>query len=160
YIEAPKPEIYDVVGDPGEKTNRVSERPDALRALKAELGRRKPAFSSPADVDPEAKRKLASIGYLGSGSTAETLDDPKDQIATFEELRTGLGDLTGGRLEKAHEVFGKLLAKNPRMLDVWDMESRVLVGLNRPEEALAALKKTVELAPESARAPYVVEVAN
>ena len=46
------------------------------------------------------------------------------------------------------------------MLDVWDTDSRVLLEMGRPEEALAALKKTVEVAPEAARAPYLVEVAN
>jgi tetratricopeptide (TPR) repeat protein len=68
--------------------------------------------------------------------------------------------MTGGRHEKAHEIFRKLLAENPRMLDVWDMDSRVLLDMGRPEEALTALRKTVDLAPEAARTPYLVEVAN
>ncbi len=46
------------------------------------------------------------------------------------------------------------------MLDVWDIDSRTLLDMGRPEEALAALKRTVDIAPEAARAPYLVEVAN
>jgi tetratricopeptide (TPR) repeat protein len=128
-----------------------------------EAGKRKPAFESAADLDPEARKKLTSLGYLSAGPSsvnAGTLDDPKDRIKTFEELRTGLGDLSAGNSAKAHEIFSKLLRENPRMLDVWDMDSKVLIQLGRPEEALAALKKTVDLAPEAARAPYVTEVAN
>ncbi len=163
YIEAPRAEIYDVVADPGEKTNRLAEKPDALRAMLVEAGKRKPAYESAGDLDPEARKKLASLGYLSAGpssANAGALDDPKDRIATFEELRTGLGDLSAGNSAKAHAIFSKLLEENPRMLDVWDMDSKVLLQLGRSEEALAALKKTVDLAPEAARAPYLREVAN
>jgi tetratricopeptide (TPR) repeat protein len=163
YIETPKAEIYDVAADPGERKNLLAEKPDALRAMLAEMGRRKPAFESTGDLDPEARKKLASLGYLSAGpssANAGALDDPKDRIHTFEELRTGLGDLSAGNSARAHAIFTKLLAENPKMLDVWDMDSKVLLQLGRPEEALAAVKKTVDLAPEAARAPYLREVAN
>jgi choline-sulfatase len=163
YIEAPRAEIYDVAADPGEKTNRLAEKPDALRSMLAEAGKRKPVYESAGDLDPEARKKLASLGYLSAGpssANAGGLDDPKDRIRTFEELRTGLGDLSAGNSAKAHAIFTKLLKENPRMLDVWDMDSKVLIQLGRPEEALAAVKKTVDLAPEAARAPYLREVAN
>jgi choline-sulfatase len=162
YIEAPKPEIYDVETDPAEKNNRIAERPDALRALRADILSRRPPYETPADIDLEARKKLTSLGYLSGGppSATGTLDDPKDRIGTFEQLRRGLGEFTLGNARKAHEVFSKLLAENPQMLDVWDMESKVLLQLGRSEEALAALKKTVDLVPEAARAPYLTEVAN
>src|SRR5262249_14639090 len=102
-----------------------------------------------------------SFGYRSSGPPAAgTLEDPKDRIATFEELRRGLGQFTLGNAASAHEVFARLLAENPRMLDVWDMDSKALLQLGRSEEALAALKKTVDLVPEAARGPYIAEVAN
>ena len=161
YIEAPRPEIYDLETDPSEKNNRIAEKPDALRALRTDLLKRKPSFETPLEVDSEARKKLASLGYLSAGpSPAGTLDDPKDRIKTFEELRTGLGEMTGGRQEKAVEIFSRLLKENPRMLDVWDMKSRALLELGRSQEALEALEKTIDLAPEAARAPYVTEVAN
>ena len=163
YIEAPKAEIYDVAADPGETSNLHPQKPDALRSMLAEIGKRKPAYESAGDLDPEARKKLASLGYLSAGpssANAGALDDPKDRIRTFEELRIGLGHFTAGNYAKAHAIFTKLLAENPRMLDVWDMDSKVLLELGRPEEALAAVKKTVDLAPEAARAPYLREVAN
>jgi arylsulfatase A-like enzyme/Flp pilus assembly protein TadD len=163
YVEAPKPEIYDVAADPAEKTNRLAEKPDALRSLLAEMGTRRPAYESAGDLDAEARKKLASLGYLSAGpssANAGGLDDPKDRIGTFEELRRGLGEFYAGNSAKAHSIFTKLLAENPLMLDVWNMDSKVLLQLRRPEEALAALKKTVDLAPEAARTPYLREVAN
>ncbi|HVO50927.1 MAG TPA: sulfatase-like hydrolase/transferase [Thermoanaerobaculia bacterium] len=163
YIEAPKAEIYDLAADASEARNLLAQKPDALRAMLAEAGKRKPVFESAGDLDPEARRKLASLGYLSAGpssANAGSLDDPKDRIKTFEDLRTGLGDLTAGNSARAHAIFTKLLKENPRMLDVWDMDSKVLLQLGRPEEALEAVKRTVDLAPESARGPYLREVAN
>ena len=162
YIEAPRPEIYDLETDPAEKNDRIGERPDSLRALRADLLARRAAWETPADVDLEARRKLTSLGYLSGGPApaSGTLEDPKDRIATFEQLRRGLGEFTLGNAAKAHEVFSKLLAENPRMLDVWDMDAKALLQLGRSEEALTALKKTVDLVPEAARGPYVAEVAN
>ena len=161
YIEAPRPEIYDLESDPSETNDRIAEKPDALRALRSDLLKRKPSFETPLEVDSEARKKLASLGYLSAGpSPAGTLDDPKDRIKTFEELRTGLGEMTGGRQEKAVEIFDRLLTENPRMLDIWDMKSRALLELGRSQEALEALEKTIGIAPEAARAPYITEVAN
>ncbi len=162
YIEAPRPEIYDVVADPAETSNRVAEKPGPMRALRAELLKRRSPLEVPTDVDPEARKKLASLGYLSAGpSSADgTLEDPKDRIKTFEMLRVGMGDASGGRIDQALAVFKKLLDENPRMLDVWDTYSETLLKAGRADEALAALKKTVELAPEAARAPYLVQVAN
>jgi arylsulfatase A-like enzyme/Flp pilus assembly protein TadD len=163
YVDAPKAEIYDLATDATEANNLLAQKPDALRAMIADSVKRKPAFESSGDLDPEARKKLASLGYLSAGpssANAGGLDDPKDRIKTFEDLRTGLGDLTAGNSARAHAIFTKLLEENPRMLDVWDMDSKVLLQLGRPEEALAAVKRTVDLAPESARAPYLREVAN
>ncbi|HTS03096.1 MAG TPA: tetratricopeptide repeat protein, partial [Thermoanaerobaculia bacterium] len=133
------------------------------RSMVAEAGRRRPAYESAGDLDPEARKKLASLGYLSAGpasASAGSLDDPKDRIGTFEELRKGLGNFTAGNAGAAHAIFAKLLRENPRMLDVWDMDSKALLQLGRPEEALAAIKKTVDLAPEAARTPYLRDVAN
>jgi hypothetical protein len=40
YIEAPRPEIYDLEADPSETNDRIPGRPDALRALRTDLLKR------------------------------------------------------------------------------------------------------------------------
>ena len=69
YIEAPRPEFYDLEKDPGERSNLVSEKPDPLRSMKVELERRKTAFKAPQSVDSEQAKKLASLGYLSMTSS-------------------------------------------------------------------------------------------
>lgn len=131
YIRAPRPEIYEVSTDPGERSNRVeSERP-RVRQLDAVLDSflaREQATSasdtpSPNNLSPELLAKLNALGYLGGTAPASTASpdaDPKDKIEDFrianDLMRQGLmhlhgGDLHGGDLQAAIEKFEELLER-------------------------------------------------
>ena len=161
YIEGPRPEFFDLADDPTEKANLIEKKPAPFRAMRIEMEKLRTSFRAPGAVDPEAAKQLASLGYLGSGQAAGSgpLDDPKDHIATVQLMKDALGHLMEGRLEKAVELTGRLLAENPRMLDIWELRSLALARLGRKDEALAALRKTVELAPAGST-HYLRLVAN
>ncbi len=161
YVEAPKPELYDLEKDPSENANLAPDRPQPFRTLRIEMEKRRASFTAPAAVDPEEAKKLASLGYLSTGATAGTgpLPDPKDGILLVRDLKIGSGLFHSKRYEEAIAVFRRLLDQNPRMLDVWDLYSQCLQKLDRNEEALAALKKGIQLSPEGAT-HYFLAVAN
>ncbi len=160
YIDAPRPELYDLSTDPGETKNLVGEKAGPLRAMKVELDRRKSPFVEPAAVDDEHAKKLASLGYLSMTSAPSgTLPDPKDEIGTLEMLKEGLGLAKGGRVPESVEVLKKLLEKNPRIVDAWEAYAQGLARLGRADEAVAAIRKTVELSPPD-RTNYLISVAN
>jgi tetratricopeptide (TPR) repeat protein len=157
YVEAPRPEFFDMEADPGELINLVEKKPDPFRSMKIDLDKRKAAFEPPGPVSEEEKRKLASLGYLSSGNAEGSgpLSDPKDEIGTIGILREAMSRAKRGEPQEAIANFEQLLKKNPRMLDVWDLYSGVLLEVGRVEDALAAKKKTVELAPPAATAPLL-----
>ncbi len=161
YIEAPRPELYDLANDPGEKRNLADGKPDPLRSMKIELEKRKTAFKAPQSVDPEQAKKLASLGYLSMTSSpgGGPPPDPKDEIATLRLLKEGLGLARAGRFPESTQAFERLLAKNPRIVDAWEAYAQVLVQTGRPEKALEAIRKTVELSPTD-RTNYLLSVAN
>ncbi|HYN40764.1 MAG TPA: sulfatase-like hydrolase/transferase [Thermoanaerobaculia bacterium] len=160
YIEAPRPEFYDLGTDPGETKNLASEKPGPLRAMKVELEKRASAFVAPEAVDEEQAKKLASLGYLTMTSAAGgVLPDPKDEIETLQLLKQGLGLAKAGRVSESTEVLKRLLDRNPRIVDAWEVYAQGLVRLGRKDEALAAIRKTVELSPPD-RTNYVISVAN
>jgi tetratricopeptide (TPR) repeat protein len=161
YIEAPRPELYDLANDPGARNDLAPRRPDPFRAFRIELGRRRAGFAAPAAVDAEEKKKLAALGYLSTGAAPSDgpLPDPKDTIGTIRELNEAVGHLESGRAERALEVFERLLAGNPRMADVWELYSQALLEVGRPQDALDARKRTVELSPPDATQP-LLSVAN
>ncbi len=157
YIDAPRPEFYDLAGDPGEMANVVEKKPGPFRSMKLELDKRKVAFEAPGAIGEEEKKKLAALGYLSTGATAGPgpLSDPKDEIGVIGILRQAVSKSKHGEPQEAIACFEQLLKKNPKMLDVWDLYSEVLMDVGRHEDALAARKKTVELAQPGATVPLI-----
>ncbi len=147
YIEAPRPELFDLAADPAEKTNLAPGRPEPFRKLRIEMEALRASFAAPAAVDREAAKKLASLGYLSSGAAAGSgpLDDPKDHIATVGLMKEALRELVEGDPAKTVAITRALLAENPRMLDIWELQAQALARLGKTDEALASLRKTIEL---------------
>lgn len=151
FIRAPRPELYDLGRDPGERVNLASERPQAVASMDAWLGRVRTAVAAPAPVDPQTRERLAALGYVGasSGSLADTeaLADPKDRIGAYEELRKGLGLRANGRHAEAVDQLRKVAADNPLMTDAWESLGLSLISLGRDKEGIAALDRAIGIDP-------------
>lgn len=149
YVEAPRPEFYDLREDPGEKVNLVDQRPAPFRRMRIAMESLRGDFRPPAPADDEARRQLASLGYLSSGATAGDgpLPDPKDHIATVGRMKEAVTHFSEGRPVEAVRVAGELLTLHPGMLEVWELRSHALARLGRMDESVEALRKAVELAP-------------
>jgi choline-sulfatase len=158
YIEAPRPELYDLSKDPAENENLASGKPAPFRTLRIEMEKRRAAFTAPSEVSPEEAKKLASLGYLSSGATEGTgpLPDPKDDILLVHDWRRAATLFLEGQHDEALAAFRGLLEKYPRMWDVSDVYSQALQRIGRDEEALAVLKRGVEASPAGAAHGLVV----
>jgi arylsulfatase A-like enzyme/Tfp pilus assembly protein PilF len=150
FIESPKPELYDVVADPGEKRDLAADVPPAFRALSAALARIPRPLQPPGASDPEAVKKLAALGYI-SATTADLsrkdLPSPRERIGAVAKLKEGFGDLQGGRFAEAASVFHELLQADPGMVDVWQLYADACLKLGREEDALAALQSAAKISP-------------
>jgi choline-sulfatase len=151
YIQAPRPEFYDLENDPGEKSDLSATKPEGLRAFWTEIERMPRNFEKPGAIDPEQAKKLASLGYLtgGASSTTGPLPDPKDGLPTLGLMKDGTVALEAGRFTEAAKSFRHLLDANPRMLDAWTPYAQSLYQLGRFDESLAALKKGARLSTDS-----------
>ena len=150
YIESTKPELYDIVADPGEKNDLASGLPPAFRSMRAELSRMARPYQAPGATDAEQVKKLASLGYISAspaGADAKDLPPPRERIGNVSSLKHGFTALQAGRYEEAAQVLGELLKKEPKMLDVWQMYSEACQHLGRDAEALAALQNAARLSP-------------
>jgi Flp pilus assembly protein TadD len=168
YIESPRPEIYDLAADPGEKDDLAAGLPPALRSMRAELARMARPLQPPGNSDPEPMKKLAALGYI-SASTADLskkdLPAPRDHIGAVAQLKEGFGALQGGRYAEAVAVFKILLKTEPGMTDVWQMYGEACMKLGREDEALAALLQAAKLSPLNpqvmmALSDYYLEIGN
>lgn len=152
FIHAPRPELYDLVSDPGEKRNVLEDNRRVYAAMRKEIEPLIKAAAAPAKVDPEEAAKLAALGYLGSvssGTAGEDLPDPKDKISDFPLIKTAFTYFKNGEYERSIAAIDALLAENGRMLDLWDMKARALERLGRLDDAIEAAKHGLRIAPNA-----------
>lgn len=150
FIDAPRAELYDLAGDPAEKTNLLSERRREYARLRDLLAPLKKEPAAPAAVDPEEAEKLAALGYIGSSAPVTgALPDPKDRTETFRDLRAAFRLYREGKDVQALAGFERILAENPNMIDVWDVRSKILFRMGRTREAIASGKEALRRSPTS-----------
>ena len=130
YIDAPKPELYDVLRDKGEQKNLVSARPPLAAGLAREAQRTEAGFGPAAAVvapppDPETLARLRSLGYVGatSGASAGVRGpDPKDMIAGLNAFRATMTrvkqSLQSGSAAAAIPILKQLIASNDGSYEV------------------------------------------
>ena len=140
YIDAPKPELYDLASDPNETRNLHKEQPSLAFSLRERL---RSKFLRPGRKDarvpstsrPEELELLRSLGYLASGRTSsgslESGPDPKDRIVEYEEYGRALAMSAAGRVDQSNQILERLLANDPDLIDV-----RMSLALNRQRQGL------------------------
>lgn len=125
FIEAPRPEFYDLRADSGELRNLYEPwNPEVqkLRAQLAEIRARAPQPQQPAPgaVDPRTIQELRALGYLGTdpGSTTvpepSLLPDPKDKIVLQNLLHTAMLADEEGRAAEARAALEKVIQADPK----------------------------------------------
>lgn len=150
YIQAPRPEFYDIIADPGEKNDLAEALPPAFRSLRVALNRMERPLQPPGGSDPEQVKRLASLGYISATTSdwaAEDLPDPKDRLEAVDQLKEGFGKLQANRFGEAAKTLKSLLERNPRMTDVWLMLAQAYLKLGRDQEASVALHEAARLLP-------------
>ncbi len=111
YIQAPKPELYNLNRDRAEKKNLVEKRSGKKKMLKRKFEKTTERLS--AEETPETisvggdyTEELASLGYLGGGGSIDQnkgdLTDPKDKLETRNLI---VGVLTGTGKEEDNRFF-------------------------------------------------------
>ncbi len=153
FILAPSPELYDLRQDPGERKNLAAARPNAVTSMEKWLAQAASTVTAPEAVDAQTRERLASLGYVGTAPAAAAagsgavLADPKDKIASYEELRRGLALRSRGQNQEAVDQLRKVVANNPQMVDAWETLGLSLISLGRDKEGVEALDRVIGLDP-------------
>jgi arylsulfatase A-like enzyme/Tfp pilus assembly protein PilF len=152
YIEAPRPELYDLHADPGETVDLTGSDRRTAFAMKQAITPMIKQAAAAAPVPPEEAAKLAALGYIGNAGVAppgEVLPDPKDKRQAFRDLRRAFSLFRSGDNAAALAAFQEILRDNPRMTDVWDVTAKAYWRLGRESEAIAAAKEGLKTNPGS-----------
>ncbi|GMU66949.1 MAG: hypothetical protein AMXMBFR36_32230 [Acidobacteriota bacterium] len=130
FIEAARPELYDLAADPGETVNRIEDERrvarqlrDALAALDATVEPAE-AGAAPLEEDEETLRALAALGYTGGaavddGRSFRDLPDPKDRLAVYNRFNRARDLAKGDEPAAAIPLLEQVLAEDPDVIDAW-----------------------------------------
>jgi arylsulfatase A-like enzyme/tetratricopeptide (TPR) repeat protein len=148
-------EVYDLAADPGEAHdlhNDVSIAAPVRAALDSYPTPSPDAARLPSNLSDDAKRKLATLGYIGASSAPIVRKDaprPVDMQRLFPLLDQASGLFAAGRYAEALPIFEKILAQDPHNLDATLRAASAYSALGKDDRALAMFKKANELAPDS-----------
>ena len=158
YIDAPQPELFDLLNDPDEKNNLVGSEPALESELLAALSSYDRELEAPAEVDPETRRGLAALGYVGEATitSGDDLPDPKTRVHSMPDIMRAYRLYHDGNLEAAVPALQKVLEENPKIEDAWGYLMLAQLELGRPDEAAEAAMTSFRKLPESRKLPMKV----
>ena len=171
FIEAPKPELYDLSADPSELHNLFAEKPAVAGELRARLKSlivRDTAGQELAEktgLDPALMERLKSLGYAGfsGGGTAETsnraLPDPKDRIAIYELFSEAMAESQHGQYDQSAEKLTAVLKTEPDSVPAHYIIGLNYYRMNQFPLAVEHLQRVIQLSPEYALAAYQLGLA-
>ncbi len=163
FIDAPKPELYNLREDPDEDTNVVARFPEVAKELHEELQRirngmdaKKPETQEP-NIDEETMRRLASLGYIGGTMTAKksaskALADPKDMLHLYNAVLAAASLTVDNDYAGAARALEAVLKEDPA-----NPQARFLLAMcyektDRVGDAKEILDGVLKDAPENVRA--------
>ena len=157
FIEAPRPELYDLRQDPAELHNNYvpwDQIVQKSRARLAELRAKMPAQQlSAATVPAGTVDELKALGYLGRADVGSStnvpepslLPDPKDKIQEANLLHTAMMDGEDDRPSDARAALEKVLELDPKspiaLRQIGDLELKA-GDYARAAEHLQTARKT------------------
>jgi tetratricopeptide (TPR) repeat protein len=175
YIAAPRPELYDLETDPREERNLYDERraladrmADALETVERGFERPDERSTVAVEIDPDARDRLAALGYVGTFVTRTAagdrsgLADPKDKIGLFN-LMTSAREAakhggTGASADTAVRALEKVVAEDPAVIDAWFMLGNEHARRRQYQRAIEMYRRALALKPDHDLA--VINMAN
>jgi len=159
FIDAPQPELYDILEDPGEVDNLVNKKASLGHEMKRELlalivenAAEGIEDVGPGKIDNDSLVKLQALGYIGSFNTkakeGDKLADPKDKIELYNEIKLSQFLVTEERMDEAEIKIKDVLTKDPSVLEARYILGNIYSKQNKYEEAIGEFKKALEVDPD------------
>ncbi|MGA1874919.1 MAG: tetratricopeptide repeat protein, partial [bacterium] len=155
YIQAPRPELYDLEKDPQERYNVINQYPQQVRSLR-EILRSFTETHPPVSrslytpMDRTTRERLQSLGYVWADSSKPLLGhekDPKDMIEVLNLFDEGSRLYTEERYSEAISFFRRVVQKNPENILARFLLASAQKKVGRLEEAIEEFQQVAALNP-------------
>jgi arylsulfatase A-like enzyme/Flp pilus assembly protein TadD len=166
FVEAPRRELSDLAADTGATRNLAQERGTLADRIAAEMAQFRARTgtdrTAPAAApDPALVERLAALGYVGGAAAPPSGAgiDPKDKIEVANALHDAIMAIENGQMEVALPLLERVTATDPQ-IPVAQLQLGVArARLRRYAQAVPALRRAIELQPDSMQAHYEMGLA-
>jgi choline-sulfatase len=176
FIDAPKPELYDLSKDPGETQNLYPEKKAVAEELRASLAMLISQYSAGQELaektglDPALMERLKSLGYAGfsGGSnptvtdrtiTDRSLPDPKDRVQVYELISDAIAESQHGQYEDSSEKLDAALKIEPDSVPVHYLLGLDYYRMHQFPRAVEELQRVLQLSPDYSLAVFNLGLA-
>src|SRR6266699_696099 len=171
FIDAPKPELYDLRKDPGETHNLFAEKKAVTEEMRVRLAKLIQQYTAGQELaektglDPALMERLKSLGYAGfsgggnSGANSRTLPDPKDRIQTYELFSDAMADSHHGQYAESIEKLNAALKTDPDSVPAHYLQGLNYYRTHEFPKSVAELERVLQLSPDYALAAFQLGLA-
>src|ERR1700678_3012082 len=171
FIDAPRPELYDLTKDPGEVHNLFTDKSAVAEEMRAKLNGMIRDYSACKEMaektglDPALMERLKALGYAGfsgggdAGVSDRNLPDPKDRIAAYELISDAVSDSQHGQYQESIAKLMSALKTEPNSVPIHYLQGLNYYHLKMFSEAVDELQRTIQLSPDYALASFNLGMA-
>lgn len=160
YVKGARSELFDRRVDRAETRDVTAAHGPVAAEMDAALGASAAARSGAperAALDADAEEKLNALGYLATAvksTDASRRVDPRDTIAVHSEVSLAHIALTERRIDDALAILGRLLAKDPDLIEAHYMSGSAHLLKGDYARAVAEFSWVSAAWPENDRVVY------
>jgi arylsulfatase A-like enzyme len=163
YIHTTTPELYNISNDVYERRNLIDVEPNRVSALRELLLNMVDDFAARVrdgrtEFDSETVRRLESLGYVGAADWAANLDfdplasDPNDLVDYHDLMQIARAYVWPDNRAKALSAAESMIEMRPDLFNGYVMKGKILIVMDRRDDALPYLERAAELDPKGTRA--------
>jgi len=158
FIQAPRPELYNLKNDPGEKTDLSGSSPDMAGELRKNLEQELVRLSTrpgeeggPAAVRIDDRERLRSLGYVNfaPAKPGSAAPDPKDKIGLLKLIQQAQAFELDAKYADAERVYREIVAEIPDSPESYVNLAIVQARQNKFDQALETLGRGIARIPDS-----------
>jgi choline-sulfatase len=159
FIDAPRPELYDLRRDWDEKHDLASAQSALAAAYREDLRGLEGRYANtgptqiPSRLDPDTLEKMRSLGYLAyqapmAGSDSQvSRADPKDKILALNQMLDAGNLRVQRRFAESDEILAKLEQTESSLYIIAFERGETLLDWGKPRDAIAEFRKALTLNP-------------
>jgi len=171
FIDAPKPELYDLTKDPGETQNLLPEKKAVGEEMRGKLTGLIQQYSAGEELaqktglDPGLMERLKSLGYAGFSGGGDRaisnrdLPDPKDRIEMYELISSAIAESQHGQYEQSTTDLNAALKTEPDSVAVNYLLGLDYYRMRDYPASIEHLSRVMQKSPDYALAAFHLGLA-